>query len=144
MSLKGCESGESTDLRHARTVWCASDLYAAALDQVAWGDELGFDVVGLGEHHASDDGYNPSPLTLACAMAGRSRRIRFRTSVLLAPFYDPVKLAEDVAVAQLASVGRIILALGFGYRPPEFAMFGRRVEERWKLTCDTCRVLKQA
>ncbi|MBP1689177.1 MAG: hypothetical protein H6Q33_5320, partial [Deltaproteobacteria bacterium] len=94
------------------------DLYAAALDQVAWADELGFDVVGLGEHHASDDGYNPSPLTLACAMAGRSRRIRVRTSVLLAPFYEPIKLAEDVAVAQLASGGRIILGLGFGYRPP--------------------------
>jgi alkanesulfonate monooxygenase SsuD/methylene tetrahydromethanopterin reductase-like flavin-dependent oxidoreductase (luciferase family) len=122
----------------------ARELYAAALDQVAWADELGFDVVGLGEHHGSEDGYNPSPLVLACAMAGRTRRIRFRTSVLLAPFYDPVKLAEDVAVAQLASGGRIILGLGFAYRPPEFAMFGHRVEERWRLTCDACRVLKQA
>ena len=45
------------------------ELYPAARDQVAWADELGFDVVGLGEHHSSDDGYNPSPLPLACAVA---------------------------------------------------------------------------
>lgn len=122
----------------------ARDLYAAALDQAAWADELGFDVVGLGEHHSSDDGYNPSPLPLACAMAGRTRRIRLRTSILLAPLYDPIKLAEDVAVAQLLSGGRIVLGLGFGYRPVEFAMFGQRMEERWRLTWDACRVLKQA
>ncbi|MBP1688741.1 MAG: hypothetical protein H6Q33_4884 [Deltaproteobacteria bacterium] len=122
----------------------ARELYPVALDQVAWADELGFDVVGLGEHHSSDDGYNPSPLPLACAMAGRTKHIRFRTSVLLAPLYDPIKLAEDVAVAQLVSGGRIVLALGFGYRPQEFAMFGHRVDERWRRTCDACRILKQA
>ena len=75
-----------------------TDLYAAALDQVEWADELGFHSVGLGEHHCSPDGYNPSPIPLACAMAGRSKRILFRTSVLLAPLYDLVKLAEDLAV----------------------------------------------
>ena len=56
-----------------------ADLYAAALDQVAWADQLGFHSVGLGEHHCSPDGYNPSPIVLACAMAGRTRQIRFRT-----------------------------------------------------------------
>ena len=76
----------------------APELYAAALDQVAWADDLGFDVVGLGEHHAAQDGYNPSPLVLAAAMGARSQRVRLRTSVLLAPLYDPIKLAEDAAV----------------------------------------------
>src|SRR5512143_2226609 len=108
----------------------ARDLYAAALDQAAWADDLGFDVVGLGEHHSSDDGYNPSPLPLACAMAGRTRRIRLRPSILLAPLYDPINLGEAVAVAQLVSGGRSIRGLGFGYRPVEFAMFGQRMEER--------------
>ena len=106
----------------------ASDLYAAALRQVAWADELGFDVVGLGEHHCSPDGYNPSPIPLACAMAGATSRIRFRTSVLLAPLYDMVKLAEDLAVAQLATGGRMIAGIGAGYRPAEFEMFGRCVQ----------------
>jgi alkanesulfonate monooxygenase SsuD/methylene tetrahydromethanopterin reductase-like flavin-dependent oxidoreductase (luciferase family) len=119
-------------------------LYAAALDQVAWADELGFDSVGLGEHHCSDDGYNPSPLILASAMAGRTRRIRFRTAVLLAPFYDPIRLAEDIAVAQLASGGRLIVGVGAGYRPAEFEMFGRRLEDRWHTVGEVCALLRKA
>jgi hypothetical protein len=122
----------------------AQELYAAALDQVAWADDLAFDVVGLGEHHAAEDGYLPSPLVLACAMAGRTRRIRFRTSVLLAPFYDPIKLAEDLAVAQLATGGRLLVGIGAGYRPAEFEMFGRRLEDRWRTVGETCRLLKLA
>jgi len=122
----------------------ARALYAAALDQVAWADALGFDTVGLGEHHASPDGYDPSPLVLAAAMAGRTRRIRFRTAVVLAPLYDPIKLAEDAAVVQLASGGRLVLGLGGGYRPAEFAMFGRRLEDRWRDVGDTVALLRRA
>jgi hypothetical protein len=54
----------------------ARELYAAALDQVQWADALGFDCVGLGEHHGSPDGYNPSPLILASAMGARTKRIQ--------------------------------------------------------------------
>ncbi|MGE4652861.1 MAG: LLM class flavin-dependent oxidoreductase [Myxococcota bacterium] len=122
----------------------ARDLYAAALDQVAWADEQGFSIVGLGEHHASPDGYNPSPIPLACAMAARTRRLRVRLSVLLAPLYDPVKLAEDLAVAQLASAGRLLVGLGAGYRPAEFEMFGKRLEDRWAFMEEICNFLRQA
>ena len=122
----------------------ARDLYAAALDQVQWADGLGFDTVGLGEHHSAEDGYNPSPLILASAMGGRTRRIRFRTSVLLVPLYDPVKLAEDVAVAQLATGGRLILGVGGGYRPAEFETFGRRLEDRWSTIGETIEFLRLA
>ena len=59
-----------------------TQLFQCALDQVSWADDLGFDVVGLGEHHCADDGYNPSPLVLASAMAARSKQIKLRTSVL--------------------------------------------------------------
>jgi hypothetical protein len=110
----------------------ARELYAAALDQAAWADALGFDVIGLGEHHASPDGYNPSPLVLAAAMGARTRRIALRTSVALAPLYDPVKLVEDAAVTQLATGGRLLLGIGGGYRPAEFEMFGRKLEDRWR------------
>ena len=122
----------------------ARELYAAALDQVVWADEQGFDIVGLGEHHASPDGYNPSPLVLAAAMGGRTRRIRFRTSVLLAPLYDPIKLAEDAAVTQLATGGRLLLGIGGGYRPAEFEMFGKRLEDRWRLIGETIELLRLA
>ena len=122
----------------------ARDLYAAALDQSTWADEQGFDLIGLGEHHGSPDGYDPSPLVLAAAMGARTRRIRLRTSVLLAPLYDPVKLAEDAAVTQLAVGGRLLLGIGGGYRPAEFEMFGRRLDDRWKDVGDTIAFLRLA
>lgn len=122
----------------------ARELYAAALDQAAWADDLGFDNIGLGEHHCAVDGYNPSPLVLAAAMGARTRRIGLRTSVLLAPLYDPIKLAEDAAVTQLATGGRLILGVGGGYRPVEFESFGRRLEDRWEAVGETIEVLRRA
>jgi len=122
----------------------ASDLYAAALDQAVWADELGFHCVGLGEHHASPDGYNPSPLVLAAAMGARTRRIALRTSVALAPLYDPIRLAEDAAVTQLATGGRLVLGIGAGYRPAEFEMYGRRLEDRWRVLGEVVELLRVA
>lgn len=119
-------------------------LYDAALDQAAWADDLGFDVIGLGEHHGSEDGYNPSPLVLAGAMAARTRNIKLRTSVLLAPLYDLPKLAEDAAVTQIIANGRLLLGIGAGYRPSEFATFGRELGDRWRMMGETCEFLRQA
>lgn len=119
-------------------------LYRTALDMAEWADEAGFDVIGLGEHHGSEDGYNPSPLTLASAMAARTRQIRLRTAVLLASCYDPIRLAEDLAVLQILSQGRLELGLGFGYRPSEFAMYGRDIKDRFDFTLETAATLKQA
>lgn len=70
------------------------ELHPAMLDICAWGDEVGFACANFGEHHASVSGYNPSPLVSCAAVAGRTRRIRMRPNVLLAPFYHPVRLAE--------------------------------------------------
>lgn len=122
----------------------ARELYAAALDQVAWADDLGFDTVGLGEHHCSPDGYNPSPIPLAAAMGARSKRILLRTSVILAPFYDMVRLAEDAAVTQLATNGRLVLGIGGGYRPTEFESYGKKLEDRWKTVGETIEFLRLA
>lgn len=132
------------DMRAPAFGAAASTLYSAALNQVGWADELGFDFVGLGEHHAAADGYNPSPLILASAMAARTKHIRLRTSVLLAPLYDPIKLAEDAAVTQIVSDGRLVLGIGAGYRPAEFAMFARNLADRWKTLGDVCTLLRLA
>jgi len=121
-----------------------AELFSAALDMGEWADQLGFDVIGFGEHHGAEDGYNPSPLILASAMAARTAQVRLRLAVLLAPCYEPIRLAEDLAVAQIISHGRVELGLGFGYRPSEFAMYGRRVEDRFEFTTNTAKVLKQA
>ena len=121
-----------------------SQVFATALEMAAWADGVGIDVIGFGEHHQSDDGYNPSPLVMAAAVAGRTRRIALRAAVLLASCYDPVRLAEDLAVLQIVSGGRFELGLGFGYRPKEFAMYGRRFEDRFAHTCAVAQLLKQA
>ena len=122
----------------------ASELYAAALDQCAWADDVGFHAVGLGEHHASEDGYLPSPIPMAAAIAARTSRVIIRPNVLLAPFYEPVKLAEDLAVLQYLCQGRLEVVIGAGYRPYEFQMFGKRREDRKALYMDVFDVLRKA
>ena len=134
----------SYDMRAPSFGAAASELYAAALDQCAWADDIGFDVVGLGEHHASPDGYLPSPVPMAGAIAGRTSRILIRPNVLLAPLYEPVKLAEDLAVLQYLSQGRMEVVIGAGYRPYEFEMFGKRRENRKDLYLNAFEVLRRA
>ena len=121
-----------------------AELYAAALELASFADTHGFDSITLSEHHGVDDGFLPSPLLLAAAMAGRTQRIHFSISALLAPLYDPVKLAEDLVVLDLLSRGRVSVTLGMGYRREEYAMFGRAFEERGKLLDEWLDVLLRA
>jgi alkanesulfonate monooxygenase SsuD/methylene tetrahydromethanopterin reductase-like flavin-dependent oxidoreductase (luciferase family) len=102
----------------------APDLYAAALDMATFVDEKGFDMISLSEHHAAEDGYLPSPIPMAGCLVGRTRRIRIGVVALLLPLYDPIKLAEDLAILDLASGGRVSIVAGLGYRPVEYEMFG--------------------
>src|SRR6201988_4553101 len=73
-------------------------LYAAILEQVAWLDALGLDLVWFTEHHFVDDGYLPSWTPVAGAMAARTRHVRFSSDICLLPFSHPLRLAEDLAV----------------------------------------------
>jgi alkanesulfonate monooxygenase SsuD/methylene tetrahydromethanopterin reductase-like flavin-dependent oxidoreductase (luciferase family) len=100
------------------------DLYAAALDMAAFAEANGFAAVVVSEHHATDDGYLPSPLVLAAAIAGRTSTIPISVAALLVPLYDPVRLAEDIAVLDHVSRGRVSYIVGIGYRPEEYAMLG--------------------
>jgi alkanesulfonate monooxygenase SsuD/methylene tetrahydromethanopterin reductase-like flavin-dependent oxidoreductase (luciferase family) len=109
-----------------------AQLYPAMLDMAEWADRNGFTTVNFGEHHVSDSGYCPSPLIACAAVAGRTRRIRMRPNILIAPLYDPIKLAEDTAVLSLASGGRFDLAMGGGYRDVESRMFGKDPKARWR------------
>ena len=107
-----------------------ADLYAAALDMSAWGEEHSFTAVVVSEHHATDDGYLPSPLVVASAMAARTKHIAISVAALLVPLYDPVKLAEDIAVLDHVSRGRVSYVAGIGYRPAEYASLGRSFADR--------------
>ena len=99
-------------------------LYAEILEQVAWLDTLGLDLVWFTEHHFVDDGYLPSWTPVAGAMAARTARVRFSSDICLLPFSHPVRLAEDLAVLDNLSGGRIELGVGMGYAPHEFRGFG--------------------
>ena len=101
-------------------------------------------MVVLSEHHGVEDGYLPSPLTLAAAVAGRTRRIRIGIMALLLPLYDPVRLAEDMAVIDLASGGRLAVTVGLGYRPEEYAMMGADWERRGAVMDEFLEVLLRA
>ena len=106
------------------------ELFARALEQAAYLEEHGHDALMISEHHASDDGYLPSPLVVTAAVAARTSRIPITVSALLVNFYEPVKLAEDVAVLDHLSGGRVSYTIGLGYRPEEYALFGRPWETR--------------
>ena len=121
-----------------------AELYAACLDQCAWADALGFDVVALSEHHGVDDGYLSAPVTLAAAIAGRTKRLQINIAAVLVPLHDPVRLAEQLAVVQLVSGGRLSLVAGMGYRDEEFQMAGVDRRRRGRLLDEYVGVMRQA
>jgi alkanesulfonate monooxygenase SsuD/methylene tetrahydromethanopterin reductase-like flavin-dependent oxidoreductase (luciferase family) len=133
------------DLRNPAFAGVAdADRYGAAIDMCEWADRLGFAVCILSEHHGAEDGYLPSPLTLAAAMAARTQTIRLQIAALVASFHDPLRLAEDIAVVDLISRGRLDIVITNGYVASEFAMFGRPLSERAARTTDAVRTLRQA
>jgi probable F420-dependent oxidoreductase len=104
--------------------------YRQALEEVTRAEELGFDSVWMEEHHAVADHYWPSPLTVLAGFATRTSRMLLGTDIAVAPFYHPVRLAEDVAMLDVMSNGRAILGVAIGYKPDEFALDGVDLEKR--------------
>jgi alkanesulfonate monooxygenase SsuD/methylene tetrahydromethanopterin reductase-like flavin-dependent oxidoreductase (luciferase family) len=101
-----------------------ADQYDAAIEMAAWGEANGAAALVLSQHHGCDDGYLPSPIVLASAMAARTSTIPISIAALLLALYEPVKLAEDMIVLDLVSRGRVSYVIGLGYRDEEYAMFG--------------------
>ena len=132
------------DLRSAPFGKDHATIYAAMMEQVRWADRLGFTTVTFSEHHASDDGYLPSPLIAAASALGATKQIRAMVSALLLPLYDPIRLAEDMAVLDLASGGRVDLTIGAGYRKEEFDLLDRPFKGRFKVIEESVEALRQA
>ncbi len=117
--------GLQIDLRNPideRRPW--ADHYAHWLDRIAEADQLGCDAVWLPEHHLFEDGYLTQPLTFAAAIAMRTRRLRIGTAVLLAPLRPAILIAEEAALVDILSRGRLELGIGAGYRIPEYEAYG--------------------
>lgn len=111
-----------------RVPW--QDLYRTHLDLIVDSEAMGYDNCWLTEHHFVDDGYSPSLLPLAAAVATRTSRIRIGTFLILLPLHNPVRIAEDTATVDLLSNGRFDLGVGLGYRRKEFADQGISHTER--------------
>src|SRR6266480_2787138 len=92
-------------------------------------EAAGFDSVWLGEHH-NNPILHPAPLIGLAAIASRTQHILLGTGVLLLPLYHPMMVAEEGAMVDMISGGRLILGVGAGYAPEEFAAFGNSLKER--------------
>ena len=133
------------DLRHpAQFAPSGAEIYRAALDMCAWADEQNFARVGVPEHHQNDDGYISCPLLFAAAVGGCTRHIKVLTGVLLGPLYDPLRLAEEVAVADLCLQGRLMFGMGLGLLRDDYAAFGAEFSRRGQLMEKLIPFLRQA
>jgi len=103
------------------------DIIRDELRQVEWSEELGFDEVWFTEHHFIDYGLSVDPATLASAAASRTRRVRIGLAAAILPFHHPLRLAEQMALVDIISDGRLDVGVGRGNRPAEFA--GYRVPQ---------------
>jgi probable F420-dependent oxidoreductase len=119
-------------------------MYADAVALARAAEAAGFDVFWVSEHHGWEDGYLPAPLTLAAALAVATTRIRIGTGLAIAPFYHPVRLAEEAAVVDHLAGGRLILGLGAGYLPWEFRALGSEWRQRGRRLEETVAVLRAA
>jgi alkanesulfonate monooxygenase SsuD/methylene tetrahydromethanopterin reductase-like flavin-dependent oxidoreductase (luciferase family) len=120
------------------------ELYGQALALAADADAFGLDSVWVSEHHFVDDAYLPSLLPMCAAIAARTRRVRVGTALLLAPLHDPVRVAEDAAIVDLISGGRLVLGLGLGWRAEEFEALGIPLASRVPRLLAAVEVLRQA
>lgn len=120
------------------------DLYREQIEQIVLAEELGYDTIWLTEHHFDDDGWSPSLLPLAAGIATRTSRIRIGTFILILPFQNALRVAEDAATVDILSNGRLDLGVGKGYRVKEFRGFGILREQREARLEEDLEVIRQA
>ena len=110
------------------------EVYGRALDLVVEAERLGAASVWFSEHHLFSDGYLPQPLTFAAAAAARTTRVRIGTAVLLAAVRPAALIAEEAAVIDQLSGGRLELGIGAGYSVPEYELYNADITKRYGLT----------
>lgn len=142
--MKDIRINVSFDMRSPEWAAPTHELYGAAIEMAAFVDRIGADHIGLMQHHGSEDGYLPQPFVLAGGMAAVTSRIRFILGAVILPLHDPVELAEQIAIVDLMSKGRLNVIFGAGYVPSEFAMFRKSLQDRAKLMDDGLDVVLRA
>jgi len=129
------------DMRSPDTGAPTPELYGAALDMAEWAETRGCLSAILCEHHTSRDGYLPTPMVLASALAARTSVLPITIAVVLLPLYDPVRLAEEMAVLDNLSRGRVSYVAAIGYRPVEYEMYGVDFHRRGRIAEEKLAVL---
>ena len=114
-----------------------SSMYQASIDMAEVADNNGFTAISVEEHHGAANGWSPAPLTTAALVLGRTKNLRVMVQALLAPLHDPLRIAEQIAVLDLASGGRINVVAGLGYRPREYADAGVDWDRRGAIMDET-------
>ena len=120
------------------------DEYRDTIELVKLVESSGLDAAWVSEHHFSADGYLPSLLPMLAAFATVTERIELGTGVVLAPFHDPIRMAEDFAVVDQLSGGRLIAGFGIAWREEEFRQFNIDVSSRVGRTRELVEVLRLA
>ncbi|MGH7354479.1 MAG: LLM class flavin-dependent oxidoreductase [Candidatus Rokuibacteriota bacterium] len=121
-----------------------ADIIRRELQQVEWTEELGFDEVWFTEHHFIDYGLSVDPATLAAAAASRTRRVRIGLAAAILPFHHPLRLAEQMALVDIISGGRLDVGVGRGNRPAEFAGYRVPQEESRERFDESIEVMRAA
>jgi len=132
------------DMRAPAFATPAPALYAAALEMSAFADDIGISRINLMEHHCSEDGYLPSPFVMGGGVAARTKRCRISLGAVILPLHDPVKIAEEIAILDLMSGGRLDVIFGAGYVASEFAAFGVSLHDRGRLLDEGIEIILRA
>jgi alkanesulfonate monooxygenase SsuD/methylene tetrahydromethanopterin reductase-like flavin-dependent oxidoreductase (luciferase family) len=109
--------------------WSDEDVFRTELEQIEKAEELGFDGVWLAEHHFQWYGIATDLMVIAGWVAARTQRIRIGTAIVVLPFHNPIRLAEQAATVDLMSSGRLDFGVGRGYQAAEYGGFGISMDE---------------
>ncbi len=118
------------------------EVYSETIDLVAWSETVGFRGAWVPEHHGAEDGYLPVPNLALAAIAARTSTITIGAAIAIAPLHNPVRFAEECAVLDIMSNGRLDTGLGLGYRRREYEMFGERFEQRGRRFTEFLRTVR--
>ena len=121
-----------------------SARYRAGIEMAVWGERHGLSAITHEEHHGVPNGWSPSPLVTAAAILARTERIEVRLLALLLPLHDPLRIAEDLAVLDLLSGGRLVTVAGSGHREVEYQAHGKDYARRGALMDECVETLLQA
>src|SRR5229473_3735781 len=136
--------GLTTDFRNLPGAGKSSaKVYGEILDLFTLAESLGFSAAYVFEHHFTDDDYMPSPMVAATAIAARTKQMRVGPDIAILPLYDPVRMAEDGAVLDVISDGRLDFGAGLGYRPEEYAGYGLDIKRKGSRANEALEIIRR-